>query len=73
MFRLIPLMCALAATAAVAQKPRVVLVPFAHGETLYNKMRATATHRGIPGGNHHLNNIDRAAVVDDIVAWLKSH
>ena len=33
MFRLIPLMCALAASAAVAQKPRVVLVPFTHGET----------------------------------------
>lgn len=33
MFRLIPLMCALAASAAMAQKPRVVLVPFAHGDS----------------------------------------
>jgi hypothetical protein len=48
-------------------------VPFAHGELLYGKMRSNATHRGVPGGNHHLNNGDRAAVIDDIVAWLKSH
>jgi len=32
MSRLIPLMCALAASVAVAQKPRVVLVPFTHAE-----------------------------------------
>ena len=48
-------------------------VPFAHGELLYSKMRSTATHRRIPGGNHHLNNIDRAALIGDIVEWLKSH
>jgi dipeptidyl aminopeptidase/acylaminoacyl peptidase len=48
-------------------------VPFSHGEILYNKMRSNATHRGIPGGNHHLNNGDRAAVIDGILAWLKSH
>ncbi|HKA33315.1 MAG TPA: alpha/beta fold hydrolase [Candidatus Binatia bacterium] len=48
-------------------------VPFAHGELLYDKMRPAATHRGVPGGNHHLNNVDRAAVIDDIMAWLKSH
>ncbi|SRR5581483_5370149 len=47
-------------------------VPFAHGELLYNRMRATATHRGVRGGNHHLNNGDRAALIEDIVAWLKS-
>jgi hypothetical protein len=48
-------------------------VPFAHSELLYSKMRANATHRGVPGGNHHLNNTDRAAVIGDIIAWLKSH
>jgi pimeloyl-ACP methyl ester carboxylesterase len=48
-------------------------VPFAHGELLYSKMRSSATHRGVPGGNHHLTNIERAAVIGDIIAWLKSH
>lgn len=48
-------------------------VPFAHAELLYNKMRSTATHCGIPGGTHHLNNVDRAAVIAAIVGWLKNH
>jgi dipeptidyl aminopeptidase/acylaminoacyl peptidase len=48
-------------------------VPFAHSELLYSKIQSNATHRGVPGGNHHLTNTDRAAVIGDIIAWLKNH
>ena len=48
-------------------------VPFVHGERLYAGMRSNATHRAFPGGNHHLTNVDRAAVIGAIVDWLKGH
>jgi pimeloyl-ACP methyl ester carboxylesterase len=48
-------------------------VPFVHSERLYARMQATATHRPFPGGNHHLTNVDRAAVIGVIVEWLKGH
>ncbi len=69
-----------AAIAGDLQKPVLLVhgtedetVPFAHGELLYNKMRSTATQRAVPGANHHLANVDRAAVFADIVAWLARH
>jgi len=51
----------------------VETVPFAHGELLYRKLEGAATHRPVAGGNHHLTNVDRAAVIADIVEWLKQH
>jgi pimeloyl-ACP methyl ester carboxylesterase len=48
-------------------------VPFAHSERLYARMKSTAVRRSVPAGNHHLMNIDRAAVIGDIVDWLKGH
>ena len=48
-------------------------MPFAHSERLYARMQPTATHRPFPGGNHHLTNVDRAAVIGVIVEWLKGH
>jgi dipeptidyl aminopeptidase/acylaminoacyl peptidase len=35
-------------------------VPHAHGKLLYEKLRSVALHRSVQGGNHHLNNVDRA-------------
>jgi dipeptidyl aminopeptidase/acylaminoacyl peptidase len=48
-------------------------VPFAHSERLYARMRSVAAHRPFAVGNHHLTNVDRAAVLGDIVEWLKGH
>ena len=48
-------------------------VPFTHSERLYARMKSTATHRPVFGGNHHLTNADRAAIIGDIVQWLKGH
>jgi dipeptidyl aminopeptidase/acylaminoacyl peptidase len=45
-------------------------VPFEHGKLLYQKLRAVAQHRPVPGGNHHLTNVDREPVIADIVHWL---
>ena len=46
-------------------------VPFEHGKLLYERLRPIAQHRPVPGGNHHLNNVDRAPVIADIVGWLE--
>jgi dipeptidyl aminopeptidase/acylaminoacyl peptidase len=45
-------------------------VPYEHGKLLYQKLQTVAQHRTVQGGNHHLNNVDRAPVLADIVAWL---
>jgi pimeloyl-ACP methyl ester carboxylesterase len=45
-------------------------VPFEHGKLLYQKLPAVARHRPVPGGNHHLTNIDRQPIIADIVHWL---
>jgi fermentation-respiration switch protein FrsA (DUF1100 family) len=45
-------------------------VPFEHGKLLYQKLQAVAQHRPVPGGNHHLTNVDRGPVIADIVHWL---
>ena len=31
-----------------------------------------AQHRSVEGGNHHLNNVDRAPILADIVNWLEA-
>jgi pimeloyl-ACP methyl ester carboxylesterase len=46
-------------------------VPFEHGKLLYQKLQSVAQHRPVPGGNHHLTNVDRAPVIADIVHWLE--
>jgi pimeloyl-ACP methyl ester carboxylesterase len=46
-------------------------VPFEHGKLLYQKLQSVAQHRPVPGGNHHLTNVDRAPVIADIVNWLE--
>jgi pimeloyl-ACP methyl ester carboxylesterase len=46
-------------------------VPFEHGKLLYQKLQSFAQHRPVPGGNHHLTNVDRAPVIADIVHWLE--
>jgi pimeloyl-ACP methyl ester carboxylesterase len=48
-------------------------VPFAHSERLYARTQSSAAHRPVQGGNHHLTNVDRAAVIGAIVEWLKGH
>jgi pimeloyl-ACP methyl ester carboxylesterase len=47
-------------------------VPYEHGKLLHQKIAATAQHRTVQDGNHHLNNIDRAPVLADIIEWLES-
>lgn len=46
-------------------------VPFEHGKLLVQKLQSVAQHRPVPGGNHHLTNVDRAPVIADIVDWLE--
>jgi pimeloyl-ACP methyl ester carboxylesterase len=46
-------------------------VPFEHGKLLYEQLKAVARHRTVEGGNHHLNNVDRAPLLADIVSWLE--
>ncbi|HEY7163369.1 MAG TPA: alpha/beta fold hydrolase, partial [Candidatus Binatia bacterium] len=46
-------------------------VPFEHGKLLYEKLQGIAQHRPVPGGNHHLKNVERAPVIADIVGWLE--
>ena len=45
-------------------------VPHGHGKLLHQKLQSVAQHRSVEGGNHHLNNIDRAPVLADIVSWF---
>jgi pimeloyl-ACP methyl ester carboxylesterase len=47
-------------------------VPYAHGKLLYQKLEGVAQHRTVEGGNHHLNNLDRAPVLADILSWLEA-
>ena len=47
-------------------------VPHGHGKLLYEKLRSVAQHRSVEGGNHHLNNVDRAPILADIVNWLEA-
>ncbi len=46
-------------------------VPHGHGKLLYEKLQSVAQHRSVEGGNHHLNNVDRAPILADIVNWLE--
>ncbi|HWO42087.1 MAG TPA: alpha/beta fold hydrolase [Candidatus Eisenbacteria bacterium] len=46
-------------------------VPHGHGMLLYQKLKSVARHRSVEGGNHHLNNVDRAPIFADIVSWLE--
>jgi pimeloyl-ACP methyl ester carboxylesterase len=59
------------------QKPVLIVqgtadrsVPYEHGRLLHGKLQSVARHRTVEGGNHHLNNVDRAPVLGDIVGWL---
>ena len=45
-------------------------VPHGHGKLLHQKLQSVAQHRSVEGGNHHLNNVDRAPVLADIVSWF---
>lgn len=48
-------------------------VPFEHGHLLYKQLQKGAHFISVPGGNHHLTNVDRSPVLDEIVSWLEAH
>jgi len=45
-------------------------VPIAHGKQLAEGIGASATFFPVEGGDHHLRNINRRAVIETILAWL---
>jgi hypothetical protein len=45
-------------------------VPIAHGKQLAEGIGASATFFPVEGGDHHLRNVNRRAVIETIVAWL---
>ena len=66
-------------TVGTLQKPVLIVqgtsdgsVPYEHGKLLYQKLQSVAQHRTVDGGNHHLNNVDRAPILSDIVKWLET-
>jgi dipeptidyl aminopeptidase/acylaminoacyl peptidase len=61
------------------QKPVLIVqgtadrsVPYEHGKLLHQKLQSVGQHRTVEGGNHHLNNVDRAPVLNDIVSWFEA-
>jgi uncharacterized protein len=47
-------------------------VPIAHGKQLADGIGANAQFVPVKGGEHHLRNVNRQAVVATIVAWLNA-
>ena len=48
-------------------------VPIAHGRRLAQGGGEAIRFVPIEGGNHHLRNIDREAVINEITSWLVAH
>ena len=47
-------------------------VPIAHGKQLAEGIGASAKFVPVEGGEHHLRNVNRRAVIETIVAWLNA-
>ena len=45
-------------------------VPIAHGKQLAESIGETATFFPVEGGDHHLRNVNRRAIIETILAWL---
>ena len=45
-------------------------VPIAHGKQLADGIGASAAFFPVEGGDHHLRNVNRRAVIETIIAWL---
>ena len=48
-------------------------VPVAHGKRLAESIGDVVRFVPIDGGNHHLRNVDRSAIIKEITNWLISH
>jgi dipeptidyl aminopeptidase/acylaminoacyl peptidase len=48
-------------------------VPVAHGMRLAESIGDVVRFVPIDGGDHHLRNVDRNAVIKEITDWLNSH
>jgi fermentation-respiration switch protein FrsA (DUF1100 family) len=48
-------------------------VPVAHGMRLAESIGEVVRFVPIDGGNHHLRNVDRNAIIKEITDWLISH
>jgi pimeloyl-ACP methyl ester carboxylesterase len=45
-------------------------VPIAHGKQLAEGIGASATFFPVEGGDHHLRNVNRRAIIETTIAWL---
>jgi pimeloyl-ACP methyl ester carboxylesterase len=48
-------------------------VPVAHGQRLAQSIGDFVRFVPVDGGNHHLRNVDRTAIIKEITDWLISH
>jgi pimeloyl-ACP methyl ester carboxylesterase len=48
-------------------------VPITHGRQLAQSAGDSVRFVAVEGGNHHLRNVDRGAIIKEITGWLISH
>jgi pimeloyl-ACP methyl ester carboxylesterase len=47
-------------------------VPFEHGSLIQNQLESNARLLPVDGANHHLTNVDRRPIFDQILKWLEN-
>ncbi|MGH7782736.1 MAG: alpha/beta hydrolase family protein [Candidatus Binatia bacterium] len=45
-------------------------VPFAHGTLIHRQLESNAQFLAVDGANHHLTNVNRSPVFQEIIGWL---